>query len=259
MGQAMLLTIDIGNSQIAFGVFEEQALRASWHLATNATKTPDEYGALFISLMRKQDINPNDLNGTIISSVVPPVTPIIEQVIETYFHHCPLIVTANFPFGLVIQYANPHEIGTDRLVNAAAAYARFQSSLIIVDFGTATTFCTVTSDGRYLGGAIAPGLKSSAHALHTHTAKLPNVELVKPKNVIGTDTASSIQSGLIFGYSGLVDELTTRIQREVGQTSRVIATGGLAPILAPLTHSIQEVCPYLTLEGLALLYERVKS
>ena len=168
-------------------------------------------------------------------------------------------MTANFPFGLVIQYANPHEIGTDRLVNAAAAYARFQSSLIIVDFGTATTFCTVTSDGRYLGGAIAPGLKSSAHALHTHTAKLPNVELVKPKNVIGTDTASSIQSGLIFGYSGLVDELTTRIQQEVGQSSRVIATGGFAPILAPLTHSIQEVYPYLTLEGLALLYERVKS
>ena len=255
----MLLAIDIGNSQIAFGIFEKNTLLASWRLATNATKTSDEYGSLFISLMREHDIYPKDLDGTIISSVVPQVTSIIEQVIETCFHHCPLLVTADFPFGLVLQYANAHEIGTDRLVNAAAAYARFQSSLIIVDFGTATTFCTVTSDGRYLGGAIAPGLKSSADALHAQTAKLPNVELVRPKNVIGTDTASSIQSGLIFGYSGLVDELTTRIKQEVGQTARVIATGGLAPILAPVTQSIQEICPYLTLEGLALLYQRVKN
>jgi type III pantothenate kinase len=255
----MLLTIDIGNSQIAFGVFETSALRASWHLATDAKKTSDQYGSFFLSLMSQHDIHPKNLDGTIISSVVPPVTPIIKQVIETYFHHRPLIVTADFPFGLILQYANPHEIGTDRLVNAAAAYARFQSSLIIVDFGTATTFCTVTSDGRYLGGAIAPGLKSSAQALHAHTAKLPNVELIRPKNVVGTDTASSIQSGLIFGYSGLVDELTTRIQKEVGQTSRVIATGGFASILAPVTQSIQEVCPYLTLEGLSLLYQRVKN
>ena len=255
----MLLTIDIGNSQIAFGVFEKNALHASWRLATNATKTSDEYGSLFLSLMQEHNIYPKDLDGTIISSVVPPITPIIEQVIETYFHHHPILVTADFPFGLVLQYANIHEIGTDRLVNAAAAYARFKSSLIIVDFGTATTFCTVTSDGRYLGGAIAPGLKSSADALHSHTAKLPNVELVRPKNVIGTDTASSIQSGLIFGYSGLVDELTTRIQQEVGQTARVIATGGFASILAPVTQSIQEICPHLTLQGLALLYQRVKS
>ena len=255
----MLLTIDIGNSQIAFGVFEQDTLRVSWRLATSATKTADEYGSIFISLMREYNIHPKDLDGTIISSVVPPVTPIIEQVIETYFHHCPLLVTADYPFGLTLQYANPHEIGTDRLVNAAAAYARFQASLIIVDFGTATTFCTVTSDGRYLGGAIAPGLKSSASVLHAHTAKLPNVELVRPKSVIGTDTATSIQSGLIFGYCGLVDELTTRIQQEMGQTVRVIATGGLAAVLAPITRSIQEIYPYLTLEGLALLYQRVKD
>jgi len=255
----MLLTIDIGNSQIAFGVFGKGNLQASWRLATSTTKTSDEYGALFLSLMREGGIQPQNLDGTIISSVVPPVSPIIEQMVETYFHHCPLLVNIDFPFHLTLQYANPQEIGTDRLVNAAAAYDRYQTGLIIVDFGTATTFCTITQDGRYLGGAIAPGLKSSAKALHAYTAKLPNVELVKPKSVIGTDTVSSIQSGLIFGYSGLVDELVTRIQQELGQTTRVIATGGLAPILAPISRTIQEVCPYLTLEGLNLLYQRVKG
>lgn len=255
----MLLVIDIGNSQIAFGVFADDTLRASWRLSTSATKTSDEYGSLFVSLMREAGIQPHRLDGTIISSVVPPVTPVVEQVVETYFHHCPLLVHADFPFHLTLQYANPQEIGTDRLVNAAAAYARYQTGLIIVDFGTATTFCTITRDGRYLGGAIAPGLKSSAKALHAHTAKLPNVELVRPKSVIGFDTVSSIQSGLIFGYSGLVDELVTRIQREIGQTTRVIATGGLAPILAPISRTIQEVCPHLTLEGLNLLYHRVKG
>jgi len=252
----MLLTIDIGNSQIAFGVFENNALKASWRLATSTTKTSDEYGSLFISLMRENGIQPTNISGTIISSVVPPITPCIEQVIETYFGHCPLLVNADFPFYLTLHYPNPQEIGTDRLVNAAVAYARYQTSLIIVDFGTATTFCTITQDGRYLGGAIAPGLKSSAHALHIHTAKLPNVELIRPKTVIGTDTVSSMQSGIIFGYAGLVDELVTRIQQEIGQSTRVIATGGLASVLAPISRTIQEVCPYLTLEGLNLLYSR---
>jgi type III pantothenate kinase len=255
----MLLTIDIGNSQIAFGIFEQDALKQSWRLATNTTKTSDEYGSLFVSLMREAAIHPDRIDGTIISSVVPPVTPVIEQVVETYFHHCPLLVTMDFPFHLTLQYANPQEIGTDRLVNAAAAFARYHTAMIIVDFGTATTFCTITQDGRYLGGAIAPGLKSSANSLHAHTAKLPNVELLRPKSVIGTDTVSSMQSGLIFGYAGLVDELVTRIQQEIGQTTRVIATGGLASILAPISRTIQEVCPYLTLEGLNLLYHRAKG
>lgn len=259
MLNTMLLTVDIGNSQIAFGIFENDNLRASWRLATSSTKTADEYGSLFLSLMREKNIEPQNLNGTIISSVVPPVTPIIEEVIESFFLHCPLIVNADFPFQLTLQYANPQEIGTDRLVNAAAAFAQYQTGLIIVDFGTATTFCTITKDGCYLGGAIAPGLKSSAQALHSHTAKLPNVELVQPKTVIGTDTVSSIQSGLIFGYTGLVDELVTRIQQEMGQTTRVIATGGLAPVLAPISRTIQEVCPFLTLEGLNLLYHRANG
>lgn len=255
----MLLAIDIGNSQIVFGVFENHTLQASWRIATSPTKTSDEYGSLFVSLMTGAGIQPPVVKGTIISSVVPPVTPIIEQVIEKFFGHFPLLVNEEFPFHLTLQYGNPREIGTDRLVNAAMAHARYQTDLIIVDFGTATTFCTVTQEGDYLGGAIAPGLKSSAQALHAHTAKLPNVELVQPKTVIGTDTVSSIQSGLIFGYAGLVDELVHRIQQEIGKTTRVIATGGLASILAPISRTIQQVYPTLTLEGLDLLYRRIQG
>lgn len=252
----MLLTIDIGNTQIVFGVFDRHALRSSWRLATDHTKTADEYGIAFTSLVRESGIPAGDIQGTIISSVVPPLTPTIESMVETFFQHSPLIVSTDFPFGLTLEYLNPGEIGTDRLVNAAAAFAYYRTDLIIVDFGTATTLCTVTKDGRYLGGAIAPGVKSAADALHSHTAKLPNVELTRPKSVIGTDTTSSIQSGLIFGYTGLVDELVARIEQEIGYPTKVVATGGLAPILAPISRTIQEIRPSLTLEGLALLYRR---
>ena len=252
----MLLTIDVGNTQIVFGVFDHQNLRRSWRVATDATKTADEFGITFVSLMREFGISPQDIQGTIISSVVPPLTSTIETLVATYFHHDPLIVSSDFPFGLTLDYANPREIGTDRLVNAAAAYERYHTNLIIVDFGTATTFCTVTEDGRYLGGAIAPGLKSSAATLHAQTATLPNVDLAPPEKVIGSDTAGSMQSGLIFGYVGLVDELVARIQQEISQSTAVIATGGLAPILTPLTRTIQDVRPFLTLEGLELLYRR---
>ena len=252
----MLLTIDIGNTQIVFGVFERQTLLSSWRLATDHTKTADEYGIIFASLVRESGISAGDIQGTIISSVVPPLTPTIESMVETFFQHSPLIVSSDFPFGLTLTYPNHQEIGTDRLVNAAAAFAHYQTDLIIVDFGTATTLCTITKDGRYLGGAIAPGVKSAADALHSHTAKLPNVELTRPKSVIGTDTTSSIQSGLIFGYAGLVDELVARIEREIGRSSTIVATGGLAPILAPISRTIQEIRPSLTLEGLELLYRR---
>ena len=252
----MLLTIDIGNTQIVFGVFDRHALRSSWRLATDHTKTADEYGIVFSSLIRESGIPDSAIQGTIVSSVVPPLTPTIESMVETFFHHSPLIVSSDFPFGLTLEYANPQEIGTDRLVNAAAAFARYRTNLIIVDFGTATTLCTVTKDGRYLGGVIAPGVKSAADALHSHTAKLPNVELARPKSVIGSDTASSIQSGLMFGYAGLVDELVTRIEQEIGYSTKVVATGGLAPILAPISRTIQEIQPSLTLEGLELLYRR---
>ncbi len=252
----MLLTIDIGNTHVVFGVFDRHTLRSSWRLATDHTKTADEYGIVFASLVRESGIPAGKIQGAIISSVVPPLTPTIESMVETFFQRSPLIVSSDFPFGLTLEYANPREIGTDRLVNAAAAFAHYRTDLIIVDFGTATTLCTVTKDGRYVGGAIAPGVKSAADALHSHTATLPNVDLTRPKSVIGTDTASSIQSGLIFGYAGLVDALVTRIEQEIGRSTTVVATGGLAPILAPISRTIQEIRPSLTLEGLELLYCR---
>jgi len=255
----MLLTIDIGNSQIVWGVFDQQTLISSWRLATDSSKTADEYGSLFLSLLNTRQIPTKDLIGTIISSVVPPVTHIFEQVVETFFHHTPLIVTSDYPFGLTIDYPVPEEIGTDRLVNAAGAYAQYHTGLVIVDFGTATSFCTVTKSGGYLGGAIAPGLKSSANSLHLLTAMLPSVDLVKPNQVIGIDTVSSMQSGIVFGYTGLVDELVTRIQDEVGQSLLVVATGGLASVITPISRTIQEIRPFLTLEGLELLFRRKRS
>ena len=252
----MLLAIDIGNSHITWGIFDGPTLIGSWRLATDSTKTEDEYGISFLSLMEHHKIHPKHLVGTIMCSVVPPVTPILENMVHTFFHHTPLIVTSDYPFGLTLQYPTPQEIGTDRLVNAAGAYAQYHTGLIIVDFGTATTFCTVTNAGAYRGGAIAPGLKSCADSLHLQTAKLPCVDLVTPKQVIGTDTVSSIQSGLIFGYTGLVDELVHRIQLEIAEPTLVLATGGLASVIAPNSRTIQEIRPNLTLEGLELLFRK---
>jgi len=174
--------------------------------------------------------------------------------VENYFHHTPLIVSADMDMDLTLKYMNPKEIGSDRIVNAAAAYHKYRKDLIIVDFGTATTFCAVTRTGDYLGGVIAPGLGISAEALFARAAKLSKVELVRPKTVIGTDTAGSIQAGLVFGYAGMVDALVRRMEQELGRTSYVIATGGLASVIAPETTSIQKIEPLLTLEGLELLY-----
>ncbi|WP_447975568.1 type III pantothenate kinase [Nitrospira sp. Kam-Ns4a] len=252
----MLLALDIGNSHVVAGVFEGQTLRAHWRVATDQSKTADEYGVLLLSLLRMADLAPSRITGVILSSVVPPMTPLFQAMAETYFRRPPLVVTADLDTGLTVAYPNPREIGSDRLVNAAAAYDRYKTSLIVVDFGTATTFCAVTQTGDYLGGAIAPGLAIAADALTARTAKLPKVDLVRPKTVIGRDTTSSIQAGLIFGYTGLVDEIVTRMQRELSHQPKVIATGGLASIIAPESRTIQEVRPFLTLEGLALLYRR---
>ncbi len=255
----MLLAIDIGNSHIVGGIFDGQQLRAAWRLATNQTKTADEYGILSLSLLDSYGVSPKDISGCIMSSVVPPITLTLKSMVQTFFQLSPILVTPESPLGLTLRYPNPREIGTDRLVNAAAAFDRYRRDLLIVDFGTATTFCTVTSAGEYLGGAIAPGLKSSADSLHLQTAQLPIIDLVQPDSVIGTNTATSMQSGLIYGYSGLVDELVTRIQKEIGRETFVVATGGLAPVIAKISNTIQEVRQDLTLEGLALLYRRMSS
>ena len=255
----MLLAIDIGNTNVVFGLFESQTLKGHWRLTTDAFKTADEYGVLFQSLLRAAGIGPDQVTALILSSVVPSLTPTFEHMAETYFHHRMLVVSPSLDTRLRLCYTNPQELGSDRLVNAAAAYARYKTALIIVDLGTATTFSAVSQSGEYLGGAIAPGLGIAADALFSRTAQLPRVDLIPPKTVIGRDTISSIQAGLIIGHTGLVDEIVGRMQAELGQTATVIATGGLASLIAPQSRTIQEVRPFLTLEGLELLYRRTRG
>jgi type III pantothenate kinase len=255
----MLLAIDIGNTTVVAGIFDGSTLLTHWRLATDPKTTDDEYGVLCVNLMTRDGLVRERITGAIISSVVPALTGTFESMVETTFGCTPITVASDMEMGLTLKYSNPREIGSDRLVNAAAAYEKFRRDLIIVDLGTATTFCAVTHDGEYLGGVIAPGLTISADALFTRAAKLSKVELVRPKTVIGTDTASSIQSGLIFGYAGLVDTLVQRMERELGRTSYVIATGGLASVIAPETRSIQHIEPFLTLQGLELLYRRARG
>ncbi|MGD9850020.1 MAG: type III pantothenate kinase [Nitrospirales bacterium] len=252
----MLLAIDIGNSHIVCGIFEHNRLIADWRLASSHTQTSDEYGTMLRSLLFFRNLTPENISGCIMSSVVPPLTPVFEALVHSFFHMTPIVVTTKSPHGLTLRYDNPEEIGSDRLVNAIAAFTYYQRSLIVVDFGTATTFCTISPKGEYLGGAIAPGLKSAADSLHLKTAKLPKVDLVTPSSVIGKDTVSSMQSGLMFGYAGLVDAIVTGIQREVHEPAFVVATGGLSPSIVKISKTIQEVRPHLTLEGLAILYSR---
>ena len=256
---SMLLAIDIGNTNVVAGIFDGSTLLNHWRLATDPNTTADEYGVLCLSLMVRDGRLPQHISGAIISSVVPALTETFESMVETSFGYTPITVSPDMDTGLTLNYSNPKEIGSDRIVNAAAAYDKFHRDLIIVDFGTATTFCAVNRVGEYLGGVIAPGLTISADALFARAAKLSKVELTRPKTVIGTDTAGSIQSGLIFGYAGLVDTLVQRMEREMGRTSYVIATGGLAPVIAPEARSIQHIEPFLTLYGLELLYRRARG
>jgi type III pantothenate kinase len=253
----MLLAIDIGNTNIVWGLYEGQTLRGHWRLATDQGRTENEYGMLFLGLLERAEHRAGQVTGAIISSVVPALTSTIEAMVQTYFCRNPIVVTAEIDSGLTLCYANPGEIGSDRIVNAAAAHDRYHANLIIVDFGTATTFCVVTKAGEYLGGVIAPGLGISADALFARTAKLPKVDIQRPKSVVAKDTVSGIQSGLLFGYVGLVEGILRRMEQELGYSNLVIATGGLSPIIARETQSIHEVRPLLTLEGLELLYRRI--
>ena len=255
----MLATIDIGNTNVVWGIFEGSTLRAHWRMATNPKSTADEYGVLCMNLLARQGRTPEQVTGAIISSVVPSLTETFVSMVETCFACTPLVVSSDMDTGLTLRYANPKEIGSDRIVNAAAAHHKFHRDVIVVDFGTATTFCAVTKTGEYLGGVIAPGLGISAEALFTRAAKLSKVELIRPKTVIGTDTAGSIQAGLIFGYAGLVDSIVHRMELELGHPSYVISTGGLSSVVAAETRTIQTTEPLLTLEGLELLYRRAQG
>jgi type III pantothenate kinase len=249
-----ILAIDIGNTNTVVGLFRSDLLEGTWRISTHLHRTPDEYGFLLRDLIAHSGIRDMVVEGAILSSVVPPLTPIFKETCRTSFGVEPVEVTSDTVTGLVLRVDRPEEVGADRIVNAAAVYAKFRHDAIIVDFGTATTFCAVSGTGDYLGGVIVPGITLSAEALYKRTAKLPRVELARPPNVIGKNTVHSIQSGLLFGYAGMVDALVGRVMMEMGVKPAVIATGGLASLVAPETKSIEKVEPFLTLEGLKVIY-----
>ncbi len=251
----MLLAIDIGNTNVVLGVFDGKTLVANWRVGTNTQITPDEYAMIFSDLFNFAKLDFNRITGVIISTVVPPLLSVMSEMSRKYFHIDPVIVTHELKTGITIRSDNPKEVGADRIVNAAAAYKLFGGPIIIVDFGTATTFCAVTKSGEYIGGAICPGIKISAEALFQRASKLPRVELLKPERVIGVDTISAMQSGIIYGYAGLVDGIVERMKKELSPNAKVIATGGLAELVSPETKSIEEIRSHLTLDGLLFLYE----
>ncbi|MBI5042562.1 MAG: type III pantothenate kinase [Nitrospirae bacterium] len=253
----MLLAVDIGNTNIVLGVYNGKKLSHHWRIDTDRHKTADEYRMLIKSLLDLDELGLKKIKSVIISCVVPPLLTVFEEISKNYLNVRPIIVNHKTKTGIKICYKNPSEVGADRIVNAVAAYHEFGGPVIIIDFGTATTFCVVSSKGEYLGGVIVPGITISAEALFEKAAKLPAVELIKPKSVIGKDTISSMQSGIIYGYAGMVDAIVERIKKETGyKNPMIVATGGLSGLIAPETKSIKKIMPLLTLDGLRLIYER---
>jgi type III pantothenate kinase len=268
----MLLVVDVGNTNTVLGVFaaaergHERAsdngtrhyerLLANWRVATKQASTVDEYGVLFRNLFSMAGLEASGIHGIVISSVVPPLDPVLRQVCERYFNSKPLFVEPGIKTGMPVHYDNPAEVGADRIVNGVAAFEKYGGPCVVVDFGTATTFDCVSSKGEYLGGVICPGIGISADALFQRTARLPRVEIRKPSRVIGTNTVGSLQSGLYYGYLGLVDGILELLLKELGEQTKVIATGGLGGMIGPGSKYIKTVDDLLTLEGLRILWER---
>lgn len=252
----MLLVLDIGNTNITAGVFEGDKLLAAWRIASRRDQTADELGLLLRQFLREAALAPEAVGDVVACSVVPPLNPTVEKMCQRYFGRQVFWVGPGTRTGVPVKTENPREVGADRVVNAAAGYTLYGGPLIVVDFGTATTFDVVSAKGEYIGGAIAPGVGISCEALFNRAARLPRVDLVPPPSVIGRNTVHSMQAGIIFGFAGLVDEIVRRIWAELKEETKVVATGGLASLIARESKTIQKIDPYLTLTGLRLIYER---
>ena len=258
-----LLVIDVGNTNVCLGVFDYQGDRGElaehWRLGSRRDVTSDEVSLTLAALFDHAGRTASEVTDVIISSVVPPLLPIYERVSTKLFERPPLVVGPGIRTGMPVRYENPREVGADRIVNAVAAYEKFGGPVIAVDFGTATTFDCVSERGEYLGGAIFPGIHTAMEALFARASMLHRVEIARPRTVIGRTTTTALQSGLLFGYAGVVDSMVERIRAELGETARVVATGGLAQRVANETRTIERVEPFLTLEGLRIIFEKNRN
>lgn len=253
----MLLAIDVGNTNIVVGVFDGERLVRNWRLATDYNRSADEIGLFFVHMLNHSGIKAGDISDVIVSSVVPQVMLSLELAVRSYLKRKPIVVGPGIKTGINIRYDNPKEVGADRIVNAVAAHTIYGGPAIVIDFGTATTFCAIEKNADYLGGVIYPGIEISLNALTEHAAKLPKIELERPARVIGKNTKASIQSGVVYGYAGLIEKIVGLMKEEMaGSDIKVIATGGMAPMISEVTSAVDILDPNLTLKGLKIIYDK---